>query len=221
MGDKCFFSHEDYDPVAIAAARASASFRSRGGFRGGMRGGVPRDRMLIPPSSFSRPSRDFPRSVDDPETRGFFAPTKGESKIITLKGKSQYDDLEIEDLDQQVRRIYADLIRLEPVRRRMNSGKSLDMMFIIDCTGSMGSWIEACKKEIRSIIDCVRNQHFNIKIRVSIVAYRDHCDGKDIEEICPFTDDIETCSIFLKKLVAKGGGDMPEDVAGGLENAIK
>jgi hypothetical protein len=44
----------------------------------------------------------------------------------------------------------------------------------------MGSWIEACKKEIKSIIDCVRNQHLNIQIRVSVIAYRDHCDGEDI-----------------------------------------
>ncbi len=103
----------------------------------------------------------------------------------------------------------------------MGKGKSLDMMFIIDCTGSMGSWIGACKKEIRSIIDCVRNQHFNIKIRVSIVAYRDHCDGDDIAEVFSFSDDIESCQKFLNQLRAGGGGDFPEDVAGGFENALK
>jgi len=47
-------------------------------------------------------------------------------------------------------------------------------MFIIDCTASMSSWINASKKEIISIMDAVRNQFFNIQIRVSIVAYRDH-----------------------------------------------
>ena len=78
--------------------------------------------------------------------------------MITLKKKnSDEDSVDITDLDSQVRRIYADLIRLEPLRRAMGSGKTLDMMFIIDCTGSMGSWINACKQEIRAIIDCVRN----------------------------------------------------------------
>ena len=95
------------------------------------------------------------------------------------------------------------------------------MMFIIDCTGSMGSWIEACKKEIKSIIDCVRNQHFNIQIRVSIIAYRDHCDGKLISEVFPFSQNIAGCQTFLKDLRATGGGDCPEDVAGGFENALK
>jgi hypothetical protein len=56
---------------------------------------------------------------------------------------------------------------------------------------------------------------------VSIVAYRDHCDGDKIQEIFPFSDDIEACSLFLKKLHAMGGGDCPEDVAGGFENALK
>jgi hypothetical protein len=161
MGDKCFYSHEGYDPFVIAAAFAAASMRGRG--RGGMRGGrgMPPgtavmsirgdERMIMP--RFERHSMP----VEESESRGFFAPTKSESKMITLKAKSHYEDTDIGDLDQQVRRIYTDLIRLEPVRRRMNAGKSLDMMFIIDCTGSMGSWIEACKKEIRSIIDCVRN----------------------------------------------------------------
>lgn len=142
--------------------------------------------------------------------------------MITLKKKDSDDEpKDITDLDSQVRRIYTDLIRLEPLRRAMGAGKSLDMMFIIDCTGSMGSWIDACKKEIKAIIDCVRNQHFNIKIRTSIVAYRDHCDGKDIAEVFSFSNDIAACQEFLKQLRATGGGDFPEDVAGGFENALK
>jgi vacuole morphology and inheritance protein 14 len=128
--------------------------------------------------------------------------------------------MDITDFNSQLQKLYKDLVRLEPVRRAIG-GKTLDMMFIIDCTGSMGSWIEACKKEIKSIIDCVRNQHFNIQIRVSIVAYRDHCDGELIKEIFPFSQNIEGCQAFLKKLIAIGGGDGPEDVAGGFENALK
>lgn len=40
------------------------------------------------------------------------------------------------DLETQISRIYSDLIRLEPIRRVIDK-KSLDFMFIIDCTGSM------------------------------------------------------------------------------------
>jgi hypothetical protein len=110
------------------------------------------------------------------------------SKVVKLQ--QQDDPVNYEEFDRELKRTYKDLVRLEPIRRALFSGKELDMMFIIDCTGSMGSWIEACKKEIKSIIDCVRNQHFNIQIKVSIVAYRDHCDGNLISEVLPFTNDI-------------------------------
>ncbi len=66
-------------------------------------------------------------------------------------------------------------------------------MFILDCTGSMGSWIKACKKEIISIIDCVRNQIFNIQIRASVVAYRDILDGDLVSEVFGFNTDIAAC----------------------------
>ena len=237
MGDKCFFSHEGYSGVPSTGRMTAAEFESRGGMRGGrggMRGGRggrpmtstgPRDHSAdssgIPTVPFrggrggfrgDRPRRDFNGGNS----------TKEPARMITLKrNDSDSEPKDITDLDSQVRRIYADLIRLEPLRRAMGAGKSLDMMFIIDCTGSMGSWINTCKQEIKAIIDCVRNQHFNIKIRISIVAYRDHCDGEDISEVFRFSDDIAACQKFLKDLRATGGGDMPEDVAGGFENALK
>ena len=93
----------------------------------------------------------------------------------------------LEVFEERLKQVNKDLTRLDPVRKALFRGKSLDVMFIIDCTGSMGSWIEASKKEIKSIIECIRNQYFGIIIRVSIVAYRDHCDGKDISEIFPFS----------------------------------
>lgn len=110
---------------------------------------------------------------------------------------------------------------MDPLRKVMSRGKSLDVMFIIDCTGSMYSWIEASKKEIKSIIECVRNQHFGIQIRVSVVAYRDICDGDMVSEVFPFSENIEAAKKFISNLDATGGGDGPEDVAGGFENALK
>jgi hypothetical protein len=53
------------------------------------------------------------------------------------------------------------------------------------------------------------------------VAYRDHCDGDKIEEVLPFTNDIAKCQRFIAQLEAMGGGDGPEDLAGGFENALK
>ena len=46
-------------------------------------------------------------------------------------------------------------------------------MFILDCTGSMGSWIAASKREITNIIDFIQSEFQISGIRVSIIAYRD------------------------------------------------
>jgi hypothetical protein len=61
------------------------------------------------------------------------------------------------ELNEQVKRIYADMKRVNLLRNHTFAKRSLDLMFIIDCTASMGTWIEACKKEMRNIIDFVLN----------------------------------------------------------------
>ncbi len=110
---------------------------------------------------------------------------------------------------------------MDPIRQLLDSGSSLDIMFIIDCTSSMLAWIDACKKEINSIIDYVRNQYLDIKIRVSVVGYRDFSEIFHISEIFPFSEDIQACRNFLASLVAYGGADTPEDLCGGFENSLK
>jgi hypothetical protein len=42
--------------------------------------------------------------------------------------------------------------KLEQIRAQFLGQESVDLMFIIDCTGSMQSWIDQCKKDIESII---------------------------------------------------------------------
>jgi len=84
-------------------------------------------------------------------------PIRERPGIITIKSNdSDVEPKDIAELDSQVKRIYADLIRLDPLRKFMGK-KSVDIMFILDCTVSMLPWIGAAKREIRSIIDCLRN----------------------------------------------------------------
>jgi hypothetical protein len=61
------------------------------------------------------------------------------------------------DLNKQMERIYSDLKRLEPIKKLNEYNNSLDIMFIMDCTYSMDPWIEACKNEIKSIIDKIQS----------------------------------------------------------------
>jgi len=56
-------------------------------------------------------------------------------------------------------------------------GKSLDLCLILDCTGSMGSWITRSKDTLVQIIDTVKSENVGLKVRVAFVAYRDISDG--------------------------------------------
>jgi len=49
-----------------------------------------------------------------------------------------------------------------------------------------------------------------------VIAYRDFCDGANRMQIHNFSTDIDAGVTFLTGLRAQGGGDFPEDVAGGL-----
>ena len=98
-------------------------------------------------------------------------------------------------------------------------GKILDLCLILDCTGSMASWIERSKDTLTEIIDSVKNENQNLTVRVCFVGYRDIKDAQRFS-ILEFTEDIEAVKKFIAKVFANGGGDFPEDVQGGFHKAL-
>ena len=97
--------------------------------------------------------------------------------------------------------------------------RDLDVMFILDVTASMSGSLNACKTEIRNIIDNIRKEFSGIGVRLSIVAFRDHhYNEEDRFEIFPFSKTIDHCVTFLNDLACKAatGNDTPEDSLGGL-----
>lgn len=96
---------------------------------------------------------------------------------------------------------------------------SLDILFLIDATGSMAKVIDGVKRHIQELVDSIYNDSENTQnIRLSIVSYRDYNDKPQYENL-DFTEDIETFKYFLDNLQAKGGDDQAEDVFTGLQQA--
>ncbi len=94
-----------------------------------------------------------------------------------------------------------------------SSDKVLDLCLILDCTSSMGSWIQRSKETLIEIIDNVKNQNQGLKVRVCFVGYRDFCSpANERFEIQDFTTDLNKVKNFIGKTLARGGGDGPEDV---------
>lgn len=97
---------------------------------------------------------------------------------------------------------------------------SLDLIFCVDCTKTMGIYIQHVTSFISEFVQNLKEMNPNIKLRVGFVGYRDHCDKNHRIESCPFTTDISKFIEFVKHVRDGGGGDIPEDVLGGLEVVI-
>eukprot|EP00039_Didymoeca_costata_P028557 m.21453 g.21453 ORF g.21453 m.21453 type:complete len:218 (+) comp7151_c0_seq1:645-1298(+) len=93
----------------------------------------------------------------------------------------------------------------------------------MDCTSSMGSWINAAKKHVNNIVKGVEediSQKFSREgnVKVGFVAYRDFNDKVPYDYI-DLTADIDAVRTKISEQKADGGGDIPEDPIGGLEIA--
>jgi len=96
--------------------------------------------------------------------------------------------------------------------------KELDLVFALDCTGSMGRYISAAKEGIEGIAAAL-GQTEGYDLRFGLVAYRDHPpqDSTYVTRAFGFTDSLEVMHSQLGELSAAGGGDGPEAVAAALQ----
>lgn len=84
----------------------------------------------------------------------------------------------------------------------------------------MDPYIIAAKDQVISIMRDIKSAFFNkADVRMAVVSYKDHCDAVHLQFL-DFTSDVTQVSSFLETLVARGGGDYPEDVLGGLQQAL-
>ena len=106
----------------------------------------------------------------------------------------------------------------ELLKKMLEKNKNVDVVFLLDCTGSMAGYIEEAKNQIKKIAQDISAVYEN-NVYVAFVGYRDHCDGPKRIETFQFSENIDKFVSFLCEVDATGGGDAPEDVLGGLEAA--
>ncbi len=96
---------------------------------------------------------------------------------------------------------------------------NLDILFLIDATGSMADEINQLKENIRAIaaqIDALPSQP---NVRFAMVAYRDRGDAF-LTQVTDFTPDVTEFAAELAQLNADGGGDYPEDLNQAFSEAV-
>ena len=123
-------------------------------------------------------------------------------------------------LEVNLTNIQNDLSLIVKQQEKIIGVRMLDLLFFVDCTGSMSSWITKVKEEINKIMDFLTASTIKSDIKMSFIGYRDYCDS-DRFEIAGFTNDANYLKNFISNVCASGGGDTPEDIAGGLKKVME
>ena len=95
----------------------------------------------------------------------------------------------------------------------------LDLAFVLDTTGSMGDEIDALKKTLDQINFQITNLSPRPDVRFGMVLFRDRGDDY-VTQVVDFTPSLPQFQRRLASVEAGGGGDTPEDVQAGLDDAM-
>jgi len=95
----------------------------------------------------------------------------------------------------------------------------IDVVFVLDTTGSMGGLIQTAKEKIWSIATTMASAQQTPEIRIGLVAYRDRGDSY-VTRVVDLSDDLDSIYATLMDFEAGGGGDTPESVNQALYDAV-
>ncbi|MBI5516828.1 MAG: VWA domain-containing protein [Deltaproteobacteria bacterium] len=99
----------------------------------------------------------------------------------------------------------------------------LDLVFLVDATGSMGTYIEEVRRRLLELVDALRASPLCRRLRLGLVTYRDHPpqDASYASFVVPLSEDLTKLRSEVQQLQASGGGDGPESVTDGLFDLVR
>ena len=100
-----------------------------------------------------------------------------------------------------------------------NSGVPLDVLFLLDSTGSMADEIDQIKTTLLSIAARISDLPAQPDLRFGMVSYRDRGD-EYVTRLFDFDEDVGRFSETIRNVRADGGGDTPESLNESLHVAI-
>ncbi|MFR9167035.1 MAG: carboxypeptidase-like regulatory domain-containing protein [Dysgonomonas sp.] len=101
-----------------------------------------------------------------------------------------------------------------------NTTKDVDIMMIVDATGSMGDEITYLQNELHDILNKIKKTQSGLNVRVGSVFYRDRGD-EYVTRKTSLDKDIKKTINFIKGQRASGGGDYPEALDEALYQSIE
>lgn len=96
---------------------------------------------------------------------------------------------------------------------------SVEVVFVLDTTSSMGGLIEGAKQRIWAIANEISKGRPAPKVKMGLVAYRDKGDAY-VTKVFDLSENLDNTYKDLLSLTVDGGGDGPEHVIAGLDDAV-
>lgn len=95
---------------------------------------------------------------------------------------------------------------------------ALDLVFLVDETGSMGPYIQTVQQQLLHIVETVSRLPLCRTLRLGLVRYRDHPPQEStyVTLVHSLTEDVAEIRKAVLTMAANGGGDAPEAVTDGL-----
>jgi len=106
-----------------------------------------------------------------------------------------------------------------PIVQHITDSPKIDVVFVLDTTGSMADLIQTAKEKIWSIATTMASAQQTPDIRIGLVAYRDRSDAY-VTKVVDLSDDLDSVYATLMDFAADGGGDTPESVNKALYDAV-
>jgi len=107
-----------------------------------------------------------------------------------------------------------------PPRHTLTQSAEIEVVFVLDTTGSMDGLIATAKEKIWSIANTMAQSQQAPRISMGLVAYRDRGDGY-VTQVVDLSSDLDTMYARLMDFKADGGGDGPESVNLALRTAVE
>ncbi len=106
-------------------------------------------------------------------------------------------------------------------RTVVDAVRQIDLMFVVDATGSMEPFIDAAKRTVQRVADEVRGMGFQPDLAYGFCAYRDHNeDSGFVTRHLDLTKDERPFLSFLRDLDVAGGANGPEAAYDGVQRAL-
>lgn len=111
-------------------------------------------------------------------------------------------------------------VNLHQIPRECRYARTVDIVWTIDATGSMGDEIDYLKTELLDVIGRVQERFPDLDLRMGSVFYRDEGDEYLVKSSA-LNRDISKTVDYIRRQHADGGGDYPEAVHTALEETLR